>query len=155
MVLVESVKNNTIEDSHGVGSDVLRSLRGVTRLHKCHVEQAGFRVLKAPDMPSILVETAFISNPQGERKLRSVAHQQKLARAIFNGTKRYFNQYPPKGTLLALKARQHQISRGDTLSAIAEQYQVSVQNLRKVNRLGRDDNLQIGAVLHIPPYSTY
>lgn len=155
MVLVDMVKNNTIEDSHRVASDVLQGLRGVTRLHKRHVEQAGFRVLKAPDMPSILVETAFISNPREERKLRSTAHQQKLARAIFNGTRRYFNQYPPKGTLIALKSRQHQILHGDTLSAIAAHYQVSVQNLRKVNRLGRDDNLQIGAVLHIPPYSTY
>jgi N-acetylmuramoyl-L-alanine amidase len=149
MVLVDMVKNTTIEDSHKVASNVLSGLGGVTHLHKRHVEQAGFRVLKAPDVPSILVETAFISNPQEERKLRSGGYQQKLARAIFNGTKRYFHQYPPKGTLLALKPRQHRVTRGETLSAIAARYRVSVKHLRKVNRL-RSDTLQIGATLHIP-----
>ena len=149
MVLVDMVKNNTIEDSHKVASDVLSGLGGVTKLHKHHVEQAGFRVLKAPDMPSILVETAFISNPQEERKLKSAGHQQKLARAIFNGTKRYFDKNPPKGSLLALKSRQHKVTRGDTLSAIASRYQVSIQRLRKVNSL-RGDYLPVGATLHIP-----
>ena len=149
MVLVDMVKNNTIEDSHRVASDILQRLGHVGRLHKHHVEQAGFRVLKAPDIPSLLVETAFISNPQEERKLKSSRHQLKLARAIYNGTKSYFDKYPPKGTLLALKPRQHEITRGDTLSGIAHQYQVSVQNLRKVNDL-RSDNLQIGTTLHIP-----
>lgn len=149
MVLVDMVKNNTIEDSHKVASDVLSGLGGVTKLHKHHVEQAGFRVLKAPDVPSILVETAFISNPQEERKLKSPHHQQKLAQAIFNGSKRYFNKYPPKGTLLALKPRQHKVTRGDTLSAIASRYQVSIAHLRKANRL-RGDRLHVGATLHIP-----
>jgi len=149
MVLVDMVKNNTIEDSHKVASDVLKGMGGVTKLHKRHVEQAGFRVLKAPDVPSILIETAFISNPQEERKLRSKSHQQKLARAIFNGTKRYFNKYPPQGTILALKPRQHKITRGDTLSALANRYQVSVRHLRKVNRL-RNDRLKVGATLKIP-----
>jgi len=149
MVLVDMVKNNTIEDSHRVARDILQRLGHVGRLHKRHVEQAGFRVLKAPDIPSLLVETAFISNPQEERKLKNSRHQQQLARAIFNGTKSYFDKYPPKGTLLALKPRQHEITRGDTLSGIANQYQVSVQYLRKVNGL-RGDNLQIGNTLNIP-----
>ncbi|MFO7602190.1 MAG: N-acetylmuramoyl-L-alanine amidase [Gammaproteobacteria bacterium] len=149
MVLVDMVKTTTIEDSHKIASDVLSGLGGVTRLHKPHVEQAGFRVLKAPDVPSILIETAFISNPGEERKLRSAAHQQKLAQAIFKGTRSYFNKYPPQGTLIAMRPRQHRINRGDTLSAIASRYQVSVSHLRQVNRL-KSDHLNVGATLHIP-----
>jgi len=71
LVLVDMVKNSTIEDSHDVAARVLRDLRHVNTLHKNRVEQAAFRVLKSPDVPSILIETAFISNPEGERKLRS------------------------------------------------------------------------------------
>jgi N-acetylmuramoyl-L-alanine amidase len=74
---------------------VLSELGGVNTLHKQSVEQAGFAVLKAPDIPSILVETAFISNPEEERKLRSDAYQKKMAEAVFAGIKRYFAQNPP------------------------------------------------------------
>ncbi len=84
----------TISDSLKLGNSVLRELRGVNTLHHHHVEQAGFAVLKAPDIPSILVETAFISNPKEELKLKDEAYQEKLARAILAGIKRYFAQNP-------------------------------------------------------------
>ncbi|MDH5445221.1 MAG: N-acetylmuramoyl-L-alanine amidase [Gammaproteobacteria bacterium] len=152
MVLFDMAQNVTIEDSHNLAKSVLKGLQGVTHLHKHHVEQAGFRVLRAPEIPSILVETAFISNPREERNLRSPAHQSKLARAILNGVRVYFRQHAPKGTLLAQANRKHRISTGETLSEIAQRYQVSVANIKRLNGL-RTNVLRIGQVLQIP-YTT-
>ncbi len=149
-VLLDLSQTATIEVSSDVASRVLKGLKGVSRLHKRKVEQAGFRVLKSPDLPSILIETAFISNPSEERKLRDPAHQQKLARAMLNGVRGYFRQNPPPGTILALnKPRKHVISRGETLSGIAEQYRVSLDTLRSANNL-RNNILRVGQVLQIP-----
>ncbi len=92
--LIDLSQTATISDSLKLGSQVLLELRGVNTLHHRHVEQAGFAVLKAPDIPSILVETAFISNPKEELKLKDEAYQDKLARAILGGIKRYFAQNP-------------------------------------------------------------
>lgn len=150
MVLVDMVQNSTIEDSHQVASEVLGSLKHVNQLHKQRVEQAGFRVLKAPDVPSILVETAFISNPAEERKLRSSHHQAEVARAIFSGAKRYFDRNAPPGTLLASrKQHRHRIARGDTLSGIAARYRISVSALKQYNNLNTN-LLRVGQVLKIP-----
>src|SRR5207249_6583496 len=84
-----------ISDSLRVGRSVLDRIGAVNSLHKGTVEQAGFAVLKAPDIPSILIETAFISNPDEELKLRSERHQQKFAESIHKGVKRYFARNPP------------------------------------------------------------
>ncbi|MDZ7812227.1 MAG: N-acetylmuramoyl-L-alanine amidase [Ideonella sp.] len=84
-----------IKDSLRVGSEVLRNIGKVGRLHKRDVEQAGFAVLKAPDIPSILVETAFISNPTEEQRLRDPEYQERLVEAIFTGIERYFAKNPP------------------------------------------------------------
>jgi N-acetylmuramoyl-L-alanine amidase len=84
-----------INDSLRVGRSVLDGIGAVNALHKGSVEQAGFAVLKAPDVPSILVETAFISNPEEEQKLKSDVHQQRFAESITGGVKRYFAQNPP------------------------------------------------------------
>jgi N-acetylmuramoyl-L-alanine amidase len=84
-----------ISDSLRFGGAVLHELEHVNRLHRAQVEQAGFAVLKAPDIPSILVETAFISNPDEELRLRDEAYQKQLAQAIFNGIQRYFERNPP------------------------------------------------------------
>ena len=93
--LLDLSQTATINDSLKLGKVVLAELGGVNTLHKNQVEQAGFAVLKAPDIPSILVETAFISNPQEEANLRSEAYQSKLAEAVFQGIKRYFANNPP------------------------------------------------------------
>lgn len=148
MVLADMVKNSTLEDSHQIASKVLAGLKGVNRLHKKTVEQAGFRVLKA-GRPAILVETAFISNRNEERKLRSHKHQRALAKAIFKGTRSYFRSNPVPGTLLALRDRKHRIARGETLSGIAKRYQVTLASIRGANNL-RNDNLRIGKTLRIP-----
>jgi len=93
--LIDLSQTQQIADSLVVGSKVLEALGGVNRLHKPRVEQAGFAVLKAPDIPSILIETAFISNPDEEKRLNDEAYQEKKASAIVNGIKRYFEQNPP------------------------------------------------------------
>ena len=84
-----------IKDSLRIGGEVLGQLDRVGRLHKPRVEQAGFAVLKAPDIPSILVETAFISNPDEEAKLADPGYQKKLVNALFSGVRRYFAKNPP------------------------------------------------------------
>ena len=84
-----------INDSLKLGGALLGEIGNVGRLHKRNVEQAGFAVLKAPDIPSVLVETAFISNPEEEAKLRSVAYQEDLADALMRGITRYFAANPP------------------------------------------------------------
>ncbi len=86
-VLLDLSQTATIQDSLDLGSDVLNQLGRVSKLQKNQVQQAGFAVLKAPDMPSILIETAFLSNPTEERKLRDPKHQHKLAKAVFGGIK--------------------------------------------------------------------
>jgi len=148
LVLADMVKNSTLEDSHQIASKVLSGLKGVNRLHKKTVEQAGFRVLKA-GRPAILVETAFISNRSEERKLRTKKHQRALAKAIFKGTRAYFRSNPIPGTLLAVRDRKHRITRGETLSGIAKQYQISMATIRVANNL-RSDNLRSGKMLTIP-----
>lgn len=93
--LLDLSQTASINDSLKLGRAVLQEMGGINRLHKNYVEQAGFAVLKAPDIPSILIETAFISNPDEEQKLRNPGYQNKMADAIFNGIKRYLALNPP------------------------------------------------------------
>jgi N-acetylmuramoyl-L-alanine amidase len=93
--LLDLSQTATINDSLKLGKEVLSEIGDINHLHKSNVEQAGFAVLKSPDIPSILVETAFISNPDEERKLKNPAYQEKLADAILAGIKRYFANNPP------------------------------------------------------------
>jgi N-acetylmuramoyl-L-alanine amidase len=93
--LLDLSQTATINDSLKLAKAVLAELGGINTLHKPHVEQAGFAVLKAPDIPSILVETAFISNPEEERRLRDSGYQEKMAEAIFSGIRAYFAKNPP------------------------------------------------------------
>ena len=93
--LLDLSQTATISDSLKLGREVLSKIGDVNHLHKSDVEQAGFAVLKSPDIPSILVETAFISNPDEEKKLKDIAYQDKLADAILAGIKRYFANNPP------------------------------------------------------------
>jgi N-acetylmuramoyl-L-alanine amidase len=104
-VLVDLSQTATNDHSQKLAGAVLSELGQINTLHKANVERAGFAVLKAPDIPSILVETAFISNPQEERRLADEAYQDKIARAILAGIKRYFAKYPPRpqGPVAALR----------------------------------------------------
>ena len=93
--LLDLSQTATINDSLKLGKDVLGELGRINTLHKAHVEQAGFAVLKAPDIPSILIETAFISNPEEEKRLNDEAYQDRMAEAILKGIRRYFAKNPP------------------------------------------------------------
>ncbi len=149
-VLLDLSQTATQQASMEAAGEVFAELRRLGKTHKRQVQQAGFMVLKSPDIPSMLVETAFISNPAEERKLRDPKHQRRLAKAILLGVRDYFRRNPPPGTLLAsLADRRHKIARGDTLSEIAHQYQVSLNSLREVNGL-KGDRIRIGQVLAIP-----
>jgi N-acetylmuramoyl-L-alanine amidase len=149
-VLMDLSQTATIEASISLAEDMLSALRLVGKTHSERVEQAGFAVLTSPDIPSVLVETAFISNSEEEQRLRDPVYQESLALAMLKGVREFFFDNPPPGTLLASMRRdQHIIRDGDTLSAIAERYQVNVDRLRSHNSLD-DDVLRVGQVLLIP-----
>lgn len=155
-VLLDLSQNAAISASLVAGERIIDELAAVTTLRKTDVQQAPFVVLTSPDIPSILVETAYLSNPSEERALNDRSHQADLARAIRRGIVSYFGANPPPGTYMALnpppaepEPRQHVISRGETLSEIAERYRVSLHSLRQSNRI-RGDVIRIGQVLTIP-----
>ncbi len=149
-VLLDLSRNASIAASLDVGGKVLQQLKVIGRVHKNRVEQAGFAVLKAPDIPSILVETGYISNKYEENNLRNKKHQRKLASAMLSGVRGYFRHNAPPGTLLAQVDRKHTIRRGETLSGIASRYQISQRTLRSTNRLASNTVLKIGQTLRIP-----
>ncbi len=150
-VLLDLSQGATLEASNAVAERVLASLGTVGRTHKRHVERANFAVLRSPDVPSILVETAFISNPEEERRLSDPAHRRRLAGAVRDGVREYFYAAPPPGTLIASMgpSQQHVVSRGETLSGIARRHNVSVAALRASNQLN-SDLVRVGDVLRIP-----
>lgn len=149
-VLLDLSQTGTQEASNEVASHILRQLKKIGKTHKGHVQQAGFMVLKSPDIPSVLVELAYISNPDEEKKLRSERQQSVMVEALLNGIQEYFSRNPLPGTLLAKTApRDHVIARGETLGWIAEQYQVSLSSLRSANKLS-SDVIRVGQVLQIP-----
>lgn len=152
--LTDLVMTSSLVSSIDVGERIIKQMGGMTDLHSKRVELANFRVLKAPDIPSILVETGFISNPKEERKLSDKRHQQKLAEAITQGIKEYFEESPPMGTLVAWQkdnrnASEHVIQRGDTLSKIAALYDTSVAQLKRENAL-KNNVIHVGQTLRIP-----
>jgi N-acetylmuramoyl-L-alanine amidase len=154
-VLLDLSQSATIEASADLAQNTLKELRHVGKVHRRHVERAGFAVLKSPDIPSVLIELAFISNPTEEKNLNSRKHQQKMASAITSGLKRYLRRRPPDNTLFAArhKSRSYTIQRGDTLSELAQRYQISSSELKDHNGL-KSDILRIGQVLMIPGTGT-
>ncbi|AIZ35370.1 AMIN domain-containing protein [Pseudomonas parafulva] len=157
-VLLDLSMTATLSSSLNVGQKVLGNMGRITPLHKQRVEQAGFMVLKSPDIPSILVETGFISNANEANKLATRSHQQALARSIHSGVRQFFQQNPPPGTYIAWLRdsgkiaqgpREHSVRPGETLAMIAVRYQVSVASLRSANNL-KSEELKVGQHLDIP-----
>lgn len=152
-VLLDLSQSATLEASSSVAENVLRSLARVGNVHKNEVQRANFMVLRSPDVPSLLVETAFISNPDEERNLKDPQFRRRLALAIRDGIKDYFSVSPPHGTWYAANVRpterHHVVSRGETLALIARRHGVSVQSIRNANGLA-SDRIMAGAVLRIP-----
>ncbi len=146
-VLLDLSQTASLEASIDIADRVLQGLKSIGKVHKRTVQSAGFAVLKSPDIPSILVETAFISNPSEEKKLMSKQHRIRMSNAIVHGLRGYFRDFAPEGTLLA--SRKHIISRGETLSTIAQQYKISTRSLREYNGL-KGDLVRVGQTLSIP-----
>jgi N-acetylmuramoyl-L-alanine amidase len=152
-VLLDLSQGAALEASNAVAENVLRSLSRVGNVHKTEVQRANFMVLRSPDVPSLLVETGFISNPTEERNLKDAQHRRRLAVAIRDGIKDYFSVSPPHGTWYASNVRpserHHTVSRGETLSVIARRHGVTVQSIRSANNLATD-SIHVGRVLRIP-----
>jgi len=159
-VLLDMSMTASRTGSREVAGIIHSNLEQFARMHKSNVEMANFAVLRSPDVPSILVETGFITNPQEEAQLRTAAYQQRMAQAIFQGVNNYFWQKPPDmtwiawhkrqgGTSLASIDRTHRVQPGDTLSVIAVRNGVSVTALREANQIN-GDRIRIGQVLRIP-----
>ncbi|MGA8276878.1 MAG: N-acetylmuramoyl-L-alanine amidase [Rhodanobacteraceae bacterium] len=173
-VLLDLSQGATMEVSNAVAKQVLGALRRLGPTHRGYVERANFVVLRSPDVPSILVETGFITNPAEERRLRDPKQREHIAQAMFNGIEHYFTTAPPPGTLFAERAGMrhsgpmvakavqdapaagdgglrdlHKVTRGETLSGIAHQYGVTLGTLRAANSVS-EDNLRVGDILQIP-----
>ncbi|MCW8885749.1 MAG: N-acetylmuramoyl-L-alanine amidase [Motiliproteus sp.] len=155
-VLLDMSMTASLKDSREIGSYVLKNMGTVARLHKSTVQHARFVVLKSPDVPSILVETGFISNPREAKLLKTRSYQLKIAKAVFKGIKEHFYRKPPAMTYVAWKQKggdnpvsRYKVVSGDTLSVIAQRNGVSLGRLRKANKL-KSDVIRIGQVLQIP-----
>lgn len=155
-VLLDLSQNAAISASREAAGRVLGELDSVGRLKKSDVQHAGFVVLKSPDIPSMLIETAFISNPEEEQRLRDPGYQRSLAAAIHQGVRRYYYDNPPPGTRIAQLAAQqrgnklrHVVAAGESLPDVAGRYSVSVESLKRANNLA-GDRLASGTVLEIP-----
>ena len=176
-VLLDLQQGWAIQASDTVAGNVLKALGGLGPTHRGYVERANFVVLRSPDVPSILVETAFISNPAEERRLRDPTHQKRLAEAVMGGVKNYFESTPPPGTWFAAEATRrngvqlasrgssvtnkvtartsvstrdvHTVGRGESLGSIARQYGVSVGALKNANQIN-SNTVRAGTTLTIP-----
>ncbi|MBW8182624.1 N-acetylmuramoyl-L-alanine amidase [Shewanella nanhaiensis] len=150
MTLLDMSMDRSMAISHNIADDVLSNLGRVTKLHKHKPESASFAVLKSPDIPSILVETGFISNHKEERLLSQREHQNNIAKAVHKGVLKYFEANPPVNSLMASKGSfKHNVRKGESLSVIAHKYQVSIASIKRANGL-KSNTLRIGQKLVIP-----
>ncbi|MBY7856039.1 N-acetylmuramoyl-L-alanine amidase [Vibrio fluvialis] len=139
------------KEGYKVATNILREMGKVAYLHKREPVNASLAVLKSPDIPSVLVETGFISNPSEEKLLFQRSHQDKLAHALTKALVQYFEDNPPEGTLFANrgKTQKHKVQRGESLSVIASKYGTSVDEIVQTNKL-KSNSLAVGQVLTIP-----
>ena len=153
----------SIEQSVAAGSYILNSLSSVATLRRDKTQQGNLWVLRSPDIPSLLIETGYLSNPDEARQLNSGSYQRRLADGIVQGVMRYFYDRPPEDTLVAWQKANnitptlvgtasggsHVVARGDSISMIAQRYGVSIRELKEANDL-RGDVIQLGQELTIP-----
>ena len=150
-VLLDLSQTASQDISQLVAKEVLKNFGRIGDLHSHKVQKAGFMVLKSPDIPSILVETAFISNPKEERRLKSRKYQLKMAQAIKKGIMSY-----AKNHSVALNASSvtdvsaHKISKGETLLGIALKYGLTLNQIKQANKISKGNNIRVGQVLSIP-----
>ncbi|KAA3641544.1 MAG: AMIN domain-containing protein [Proteobacteria bacterium] len=150
-VLYDLSQNAAMEESHKAGQAVYAALKNKVKLHGRGFGQAAFIVLKSPDVPSMLIETGYISNPDDEKNLKSTAHIDKLTTQITVGIRNYFYQSPPPRTWIAAqaKAKKHVVQSGDTLSAIASRNGTNIDTIKSINNKS-NNSVMIGEVLFLP-----
>lgn len=148
--LVSMSMDHAMLSGYEAATEVLSELKRITKMHKTKPQHASLAVLTSTAMPSMLVETGFISNPTEEQLLLSNQHQQKLARAIYQGVRGYFMRRPPDGTRFAKnRASRHVVRSGESLSILAQRYNTSVTAIKSRNNLN-SSVIRIGQVLEIP-----
>jgi N-acetylmuramoyl-L-alanine amidase len=145
----------SMEQSVIAGSRVLDAVGGITRLRKTKVQQASLEVLKSPDIPSILIETGYLTNPEEAKRLNTSSFQKQLAEGIGRGVMAYFYDAPPEGSLVAwqksngVTPASYTVRRGDSLSMIAQRFGTTMAALKKHNSL-KSDGVQISQVIKLP-----
>lgn len=151
--LLDMSMDHSLTTSYDISKMVISELKQVTSLHKKLPQAASLAVLTSPDIPSILVEVGFISNPNEEKNLNWNQHRQKLASSVFSAIKQHFRKLPPDGTLWANNARSekrtHKVRSGESLSLLAQRYKVRISAIKEANNM-RNDTVRIGQVLTIP-----
>jgi len=150
-VLIDLAQTASISTSLVIGDSMVQQLAKITKVHHDFVEQAAFVVLKEPDIPSLLVETGFISNSEEELKLRNPKYQQKIAHALMLGIVDYFKQRPPPGTYLAVKRDKkslYTVQKGDSLIKIAAKNNLTVKKLKSLNHLS-NNTVKVGQILKV------
>lgn len=148
--LIDMSMDHSMEQGYNVAGEVLGQLKGITKLHKRKPQAGNFGVLKSPDIPSILVETGFISNPKEEKLLTNNWFQDRMAGSLHKAIKSYFRKNAPDGTYYAsIKDVKHKVKRGESLSLVAQNYNVSVSKIKQANNL-KSDKIRVGQVLSIP-----
>jgi len=154
-MLLNMSMESAIRISKQAGEDVLRDLKGAGRVHKKRLGLANFVVLRSPDIPSLLIETGFLSNRSDAKRLTISREQEKIAAAIFEGIKRHFEKSPPANTFVAWRKQNAdqrmiiEVKRGDTLSEIAARYGLSLQALKELNGL-ETNVIHLGQKLEVP-----
>ena len=158
-VLYDLSQNAAMSASNDVGTRVSRQLSRVAKMHSHKVREKSLAVLTSAEVPSILVETGFITNPGEEKKLRDRAYQGRLANAILAGVRDYFYTNPPPDTQIAMdlkrqpaKQVRYVVARGDTVSEIAQRYNVRAADIRRANKLS-SDKIRVGQTLSIPIFA--
>ncbi len=151
-VLLDLSQTATTGAGLEIGAEVLSEMKKVTPMHKGRVEQAAFVVLKSPDIPSLLIETGFVSN-QGElKRLVSPGFQKKIAKSIAKGVSHYFSRRPVRGSIIEASLHgglKHVVQSGDSLSRLAKKYNRTIAGIKSANQMS-SDSLKVGQVLLIP-----
>ncbi len=157
--LYDLSKNAAMSASLEVGDHVRREMSRVANMHSDNVKEKSLAVLTSAEMPSILVEAGFLTNPAEEKRLRDSKYRSRLTTAILAGVRGYFHKNPPPDTQIAMDAKRkparqvsHVVARGDTVSEIAERYNVSSADIRRANRLS-NDRIRVGQTLSIPIFA--
>jgi N-acetylmuramoyl-L-alanine amidase len=150
LALADMSKEHSLGVSFGVAKNVIKELKKITKMHKKTPQNGNFAVLKSSDIPSILVETGFISNHKEEKNLTWSKHQQRLADAIHQGIKNHFLAHPLTGSYFAsMGYKKHKVRSGESLSVLAKRYNISMSKLKSLNQL-KSNSLRIGQTLKIP-----